>query len=142
MNRPPEPNYAAPLPQRRDTANHRQADLYRYDMETEGARIHVEVWLHEEITPPQSAEISLQWKNYAGPYGAPQKRPGGSPRQPSNRRRNRRPAWRKEKQPNAPSTANISAAPTSAGARPRAGVTMYATRQKIKIAQVYPAGAA
>lgn len=51
MNRPPEPNYAAPLPQRRDAANHRQADLYRYDMETEGARIHVEVWLHEEITP-------------------------------------------------------------------------------------------
>lgn len=59
MNRPPEPNYAAPLPQRRDTANRRQADLYRYDMETEGARIHVEVWLHEEITPPQSAEIFL-----------------------------------------------------------------------------------
>lgn len=59
MNRPPEPNYAAPLPQRRGTANHRQADLYRYDMETEGARIHVEVWLHEEITPPQSAEIFL-----------------------------------------------------------------------------------
>lgn len=40
-------------------ARHRQADLYRYDMETEGARIHVEVWLHEEITPPQSAEIFL-----------------------------------------------------------------------------------
>lgn len=59
MNRPPEPTYAAPLPQRRGTANHRQADLYRYDMETEGARIHVEVWLHEEITPPQSAEIFL-----------------------------------------------------------------------------------
>lgn len=59
MNRPPEPNYAAPLPQRRDTANHRQADLYDYNMETEGARIHVEVWLHEEITPPQSAEIFL-----------------------------------------------------------------------------------
>lgn len=59
MNRPPEPSYAAPLPQRRDTANHRQADLYRYDMETEGARIHVEVWLREEITPPQSAEIFL-----------------------------------------------------------------------------------
>ena len=59
MNRPPEPTYAAPQPQRRDTANHRQADLYRYDMETEGARIHVEVWLHEEITPPQSAEIFL-----------------------------------------------------------------------------------
>lgn len=59
MNRPPEPNYAAPLPQYRDTANHRQADLYCYDMETEGARIHVEVWLHEEITPPQSAEIFL-----------------------------------------------------------------------------------
>lgn len=59
MNRPPEPSYAAPLPQRRGTANHRQADLYRYDMETEGARIHVEVWLHEEITPPQSAEIFL-----------------------------------------------------------------------------------
>lgn len=59
MNRPPEPNYAAPLPPRKGTANHRQADLYRYDMETEGARIHVEVWLHEEITPPQSAEIFL-----------------------------------------------------------------------------------
>ena len=59
MNRPPEPNYAAPLPQRRGTANHRQADLYRYDMETGGARIHVEVWLHEGITPPQSAEIFL-----------------------------------------------------------------------------------
>ena len=40
-------------------ARHRQADLYRYDMETEGARIRVEVWLHEEITPPQSAEIFL-----------------------------------------------------------------------------------
>ena len=39
--------------------HHRQADMYRYDMETEGARIHVEVWLHEEITPPQSAEIFL-----------------------------------------------------------------------------------
>lgn len=59
MNRPPEPNYTAPLPQRKGTANHRQADLYRYDMETEGARIHVEVWLHEKITPPQSAEIFL-----------------------------------------------------------------------------------
>lgn len=59
MNRPPEPNYAAPLPQSRGTANHRPADLYRYDMETEGARIHVEAWLHEEITPPQSAEIFL-----------------------------------------------------------------------------------
>lgn len=59
MNRPPEPNYAAPLPQCRDTANHRQADLYDYNMETEGARIHVEVWLHEGITPPQSAEIFL-----------------------------------------------------------------------------------
>lgn len=59
MNRPPEPNYAAPLPQRSDAANHRQADLYRYNMETEGARVHVEVWLHEEITPPQSAEIFL-----------------------------------------------------------------------------------
>ena len=42
MNRPPEPNHVAPLPQRRDTANHRQADLYDYNMETEGARIHVE----------------------------------------------------------------------------------------------------
>lgn len=59
MNRPPEPNHVAPLPQRRDTANHRQADLYDYNMETEGARIHVEVWLHEEITPSQSAEIFL-----------------------------------------------------------------------------------
>lgn len=59
MNRPPEPNYAAPLPQRRGTANHRQADLYDYNMETEGARIHVEVWLHEENAPPQSAEIFL-----------------------------------------------------------------------------------
>ena len=59
MNRPPEPSYAAPLPQRRGAANHRQADLYDYNMETEGARIHVEVWLHEEITPPQSAEIFL-----------------------------------------------------------------------------------
>lgn len=108
MNRPPEPSYTAPTPNRKETRR-RQADLYDYNMETEGA---------------------------------PQKRPGGSPRQPSNRRRNRRPAWRKEKQPNAPSAANISAAPTSAGARPRAGVTMYATRQKIKIAQVYPAGAA
>lgn len=39
--------------------HHRQADLYDYNMETEGARIHVEVWLHEEITPPQSAEIFL-----------------------------------------------------------------------------------
>lgn len=59
MNRPPEPNHVAPLPQCRGTANHRQADLYDYNMETEGARIHVEVWLHEEITPPQSAEIFL-----------------------------------------------------------------------------------
>lgn len=59
MNRPPEQNYTAPLPQRKGTANHRQADLYDYNMETEGARIHVEVWLHEEITPPQSAEIFL-----------------------------------------------------------------------------------
>ena len=41
MNRPPEPNYAAPLPQCRGTANRRQADLYDYNMETEGARIHV-----------------------------------------------------------------------------------------------------
>lgn len=59
MNRPPELSYAAPLPPRKGAANNRQADLYRYDMETEGARIHVEVWLHEEITPPQSAEIFL-----------------------------------------------------------------------------------
>ena len=55
MNRPPETNYAAPLP----LFMGRQADLYDYNMETEGARIHVEVWLHEEITPPQSAEIFL-----------------------------------------------------------------------------------
>lgn len=47
------------LPGLHKLARHRQADLYRYDMETEGARIHVEVWLHEEITPPQSAEIFL-----------------------------------------------------------------------------------
>lgn len=141
MNRPPEPSYTAPTPNRKETRR-RQADLYNYNMETEGARIHVEVWLHEEITPPQSAEIFLAMEDYAGQYGAPQKRPGGSPRQPSSRRRYRRPAWRKEKQPNAPSAANISAAPTSAGARPRAGATMYATRQKIKIAQAYPAGAA
>lgn len=58
MNRPPEPNYAAPTPNRKET-RHRQADLYDYNMETEDARIHVEVWLHEEITPPQSAEIFL-----------------------------------------------------------------------------------
>lgn len=90
MNRPPEPNYAAPLPQRRDTANHRQADLYRYDMETEGARIHVEVWLHEEIPRRSPPKYSWQWKNYAGPYGAPQKRPSGSPRRPSSRRKYRR----------------------------------------------------
>lgn len=47
------------LPGLHQLARHRQADLYRYDMETEGARIHVEVWLHEEITAPQSAEIFL-----------------------------------------------------------------------------------
>lgn len=58
MNRPPEPSYTAPAPNRKET-RHRQADLYDYNMETEGARIHVEVWLHEEITPPQSAEIFL-----------------------------------------------------------------------------------
>lgn len=34
MNRPPETNYAAPLPRCRGTANHRQADLYDYNMET------------------------------------------------------------------------------------------------------------
>lgn len=58
MNRPPEPSYTAPTPNRKETRR-RQADLYDYNMETEGARIHVEVWLHEEITPPQSAEIFL-----------------------------------------------------------------------------------
>ena len=66
MNRTPTPGYIAPIPPKKDgnrelaaQVHHRQADLYRYDMETEGARIHVEVWLHEEITPPQSAEIFL-----------------------------------------------------------------------------------
>ena len=118
MNRPPEPSYTAPTPNRKETRR-RQADLYDYNMETEGARIHVEVWLHEEITPPQSAEIFLAMEELR-----------------------RAVAWRKEKRPNAPSAASTSAAPTSAGVRPRAGVTMYVTRQKIKIAQVYPADAA
>lgn len=66
MNRTPTPGYIAPIPPKKDgsstpdkLARHRQADLYNYNMETEGARIHVEVWLHEEITPPQSAEIFL-----------------------------------------------------------------------------------
>lgn len=66
MNRTPTPGYIAPISPKKDgnreltaQVHHRQADLYRYDMETEGARIHVEVWLHEEITPPQSAEIFL-----------------------------------------------------------------------------------
>lgn len=66
MNRTPTPGYIAQIPPKKDgnrelaaQVHHRQADLYRYDMETEGARIHVEVWLHEEITPPQSAEIFL-----------------------------------------------------------------------------------
>ena len=58
MNRPPEPSYTAPTPNRKETRR-RQADLYDYNMETEGARIHAEVWLHEEVTPPQSAEIFL-----------------------------------------------------------------------------------
>ena len=66
MNRTPTTGYIAPIPPKKDgnrelaaQVHHRQADLYRYDMETEGARIHVEVWLHEEITSPQSAEIFL-----------------------------------------------------------------------------------
>ena len=63
MNRTPTPGYTAPIPppeaRKMTQAHHRQADLYDYNMETEGARIHVEVWLHEEITPPQSAEIFL-----------------------------------------------------------------------------------
>ena len=63
MNRTPTPGYTAPIPppeaRKMTQAHRRQADLYDYNMETEGARIHVEVWLHEEITPPQSAEIFL-----------------------------------------------------------------------------------
>lgn len=63
MNRTPTPGYIAPIPpieaRKMIRAHHRQADLYDYNMETEGARIHVEAWLHEEITPPQSAEIFL-----------------------------------------------------------------------------------
>ena len=63
MNRTLTPGYIAPIPpleaRKMIQAHHRQADLYDYNMETEGARIHVEVWLHEEITPPQSAEIFL-----------------------------------------------------------------------------------
>lgn len=44
MNRTPTPGYIAPIPPKKDgnrelaaQVHHRQADLYRYDMETEGA---------------------------------------------------------------------------------------------------------
>ena len=58
MNRPPEPSYTAPTPNRKET-RHRQADLYDYNMETEGARIHVEVWLHEIIHTPQYSQVCV-----------------------------------------------------------------------------------
>ena len=66
MNRTPTPGYIAPIPPKKDgnrelaaQVHHRQADLYRYDIETECAPIHVEGWLHDDSTPPQSAEIFL-----------------------------------------------------------------------------------
>ena len=45
MNRPPEPSYTAPTPNRKET-RHRQADVNKNNMQPEGTRNHVEVCIN------------------------------------------------------------------------------------------------